>query len=176
MRGGLGAWEAILRVRKLLVPGLALALSVILVGACTDSGTEIHLIAGESSEDADAMGYAFADEDIGRGAPTITVQAGEEVTITLENVHGRYFERAGWSHDLAIVPDTDENREDPRISPEFSEKVLWEVWLGGEMGVFVDDTETVTFVPDEPGQYIYVCTIHGHIERGMLGEFIVESP
>lgn len=88
---------------------------------------------------------------------------------------GRYFESAGWSHDLAIVSDTDENRENPRIRPEFSEKVLWDVWLGGEMGVFVDDTETVTFVPDEPGQCIYVCTIHGHVERGMLGEFIVES-
>lgn len=161
---------------KLLVPGLALALLVILVGACADSGTEIHLIAGESSEDALTLGYAFADEDITRGAPTITVQAGEVVTITLENVHGRYFEGVGRSHDLAIFPDTDENRENPRMDPEFSERVSWDVWLGAEMGVFVGDTETVTFVPDEPGQYIYVCTIEGHIERGMLGEFIVESP
>lgn len=161
--------------RKLPVPGVVLVLLVMFAGACTGSSTELSLVAGESSEDADALGYAFAGEDIARGAPIITVQAGEEVTLTLENAHGQYFGGAGHSHDLAIVPATDENRENPRQGPAFSEKVLWDAWLGGEMAIFAGDTATITFIPDEPGEYIYVCTIRDHAERGMLGEFIVEG-
>lgn len=161
--------------RKHAITGIVLAVLMTLAAACTGSSTEISLVAGESSEDADALGYAFAGEDITRGAPTITVQAGQEVTLSLENAHGQYFGGAGHTHDLAIVPATAENRENPRQGTAFSEKVLWDAWLGGEMAIFAGDTATISFVPDEPGEYIYVCTIRDHAERGMLGEFIVEG-
>ncbi len=77
--------------------GAALALMVF-VGACTSSGTQISLVASESNEDPEALGYAPAGEEITEGAPTITVRAGEEVTVTLENLHGQYFEVPAATH------------------------------------------------------------------------------
>ncbi len=155
--------------------GAALALMVF-VGACTSSGTQISLVASESNEDPEALGYAFAGEEITEGAPTISVRAGEEVTITLENLHGQYFEVPAATHDLAILPATDENKETPPDAPEVADQVLWDVWFGGNgTGLFVDETQTITFVPDVPGTYIYVCAVPGHAARGMVGEFIVES-
>lgn len=103
--------------------GAALVLMV-LVGACTSSGTQISLVASESHENPEALGYAFAGEEISEGAPTITVRAGEEVTITLENLHGQYFEVPATSHDLAILPATDENRETPPKAPGVADQVL----------------------------------------------------
>ncbi|MFP3882046.1 MAG: multicopper oxidase domain-containing protein [Actinomycetota bacterium] len=152
------------------------ALLMVFVGACTSSGTQISLVASESSEDSEALGYAFAGEEVTEGAPTITVKAGEEVTITLENLHGQYFDVPAAAHDLALLPATSENRESPPGAPDVADEVLWDVWFGGSgTGLFVDETQTITFVPDAPGTYVYVCAVAGHAARGMVGEFVVES-
>jgi nitrite reductase (NO-forming) len=33
----------------------------------------------------------------------------------------------------------------------------------------------VTFTPDKPGTYYYICSVPGHVERGMWGRFVVEE-
>lgn len=43
------------------------------------------------------------------------------------------------------------------------------------MAMFAGDMETMSVVPDQPGEYNYLCTIRDHAERDMLGEFIVEG-
>lgn len=156
-------------LKKLLGVGLAL----LLVGACLSSGEEISLIAGETRNDPEAFGYALAGEEIMQGAPVLTVQAGEEVTICLENVHGRYDD-AVEAHDLAILPST---ADLPRGSDRsILDEVSWGVMIAGQGGgLLPGDSECFSFVPDDPGSYTYFCTFGGHVQQGMIGEFIVES-
>ena len=49
---------------------------------------------------------------------------------------------------------------------------------GNEGELFVgadsDDIGTITFVPLEPGEYVFYCTIGSHRQLGMEGRLIVE--
>jgi hypothetical protein len=50
---------------------------------------------------AELAGFALEGEEITSPGPTIRLQAGDEVTITLENVHGQ-FDEESISHDFVV--------------------------------------------------------------------------
>lgn len=141
-----------------------LAVLIGLLGACSGSDGELSLVADVTENDSeDKLGYAFAGEEVTGGGPTLTVQNGEEVTLTLENNHGLD------SHNLAVVPQLDDI---PTLAAlgGLEEEVLWGAAIDnlseGERG-------SVTFTPDRPGRYYYVCTLPGHAAAGMMGELVV---
>lgn len=144
---------------------ITLMLLPVLVAACGVPGAEqeFTIIGGESKEDAESGGFAFAGEDVSKGGPTIRVEAGDRVTITLENTHGQYFGER-FPHGLAIVKDKDD-----RLSWQ---KPLWDA---ATSLIAVGESDSISFTPDSPGTYYYVCRVPGHVERGMCGEFVVEN-
>jgi plastocyanin len=120
----------------------------------------LPMIAGELRDDSDAGGFALEGEELTSPGPTLRVPAGAEVTITLHNQHGA-FSGEEISHNIAIVADKDAVPH-PRFESEIDP-------------VNAGETGSVTFTAGEPGTYFYVCTLVGHVGRGMYGEFIVEG-
>lgn len=87
------------------------------------------------------------------------------MTITFDNVHGVFYGES-IDHDFAIVAGKD--NFDP-LSPDA-------LWGARTKVIYPDDApDVVTFTPDKPGTYSYVCSVPGHVERGMWGRFIVEE-
>ncbi len=75
---------------------------------------------------------------------SLTVKAGEKVKLTFQN-------SGKMQHDW-VLEDMDINTN--LVSP------------GGE--------ETVEFTINEPGEYVYYCSVPGHRALGMVGKLIVE--
>jgi FtsP/CotA-like multicopper oxidase with cupredoxin domain len=66
------------------------------------------LVTGELRREAFAQlaGFALEGGEITSPGPTIRLQAGDEVTITLENEHGQLDEES-ISHDFVVVAEQD---------------------------------------------------------------------
>ena len=89
--------------------------------------------------------------------PTITVNSGDEVTISSENM-GKSF------HSFGIVK-----------SPEDFNNVIWDSAIGSASNPLKPgESGSVTFTAGAPGTYYYICTVPGHALQGMQGQFIVE--
>lgn len=142
------------------------ALVMAACGGSDESDGEIDLIGGERSDGG--WGFAYAGEQVTPDAPTITVQAGEEVTVNFENV-GPGAPDVVTEHDVVVVPQLED------IPALAAARALHDevVWGASTPVVQVGETSTVTFVAEDPGAYYYVCTVPGHARRGMVGEFIV---
>ncbi len=88
------------------------------------------------------------------------VTAGQSIVINLEN-------RSSQAHTWALL----------------TAGTQWTTWedfdleqiLATTQGVPVDGTDTLEFIAPEPGTYQVVCTVRGHIQRGMVAEFVVEE-
>lgn len=150
--------------RLILYQAALFGVLIILLGACSGSEGELSLVANTTPTDSEQkLGYALAGQEVTGGGPTLTVQTGEEVTVTLENNHGLE------SHDFAVVPHLDDI---PTLAAlgGLEEEVLW----GASIDSLSDgESGSVTFTPDTPGSYYYVCTLPGHAAAGMMGEFVV---
>ncbi len=162
---------------------VALIAGILAISGCgaDESTAGITLVASETLAGPDTyppeIGYAFDGDDVTVDTPTITVQTGREVTLTLENRAGQYSKGPN-SHDFAVVPPLDDMYTDVDLYTDIAtgkidDKVLWGARTPR---ISADDTATITFVPDAPGTYQYICTIAGHAKRGMSGTFIVENP
>lgn len=89
--------------------------------------------------------------------PTITVNSGDEVTITAENL-GKSF------HSFGIV-----------TNPEDFGSVVWDSEIASASNPLKPgESGSVTFTAGAPGTYYYICTVPGHALQGMQGQFIVE--
>ena len=108
-------------------------------------------------------GFALEGEDITSPGPTITVRAGEPVTITFKNVHD--FPEP---HDFVIVAEMDNLAllSKPLVDPLWGAETEW---------LPFGEQQSITFTPDTPGSYFYVCTNSDHVSRGMWGSFVVEE-
>ncbi len=108
-------------------------------------------------------GFALEGEEITSPGPTITVRVGEPVTIAFKNVHD--FPEP---HDFTIVAEMD--------NLALLTKLLVDPLWGAETEWLpFGEQQTITFTPDTPGSYFYVCTNSDHVSRGMWGSFIVEE-
>ena len=93
---------------------------------------------------------------------TLTVPAGEEITLTLTN-------SGAVAHDLMIMKLGQEISSGGHVGPEEHANVFWEQELLG-----AGETVKATFTaPTEPGEYQIVCGVAGHLEAGMQGRLIV---
>ncbi|MGH2694261.1 MAG: multicopper oxidase domain-containing protein [Actinomycetota bacterium] len=134
--------------------------------------TDFVLITGELRREgfAELAGYALKGDEITSPGPTIRLRAGEEVTVTLENVHGR-FDEESIAHDFVVVAEQDELAEP-----------LWGAAIGTEdpnlrryIPLEPGARGSVTFTPDTEGSFFYICSVPGHASsHGMWGRFIVE--
>jgi uncharacterized cupredoxin-like copper-binding protein len=90
---------------------------------------------------------------------TITVQAGKEITLNIEN-------EGLVSHRFIIFKlGTDVGK---KYGPEDEENIYWFV------EVLPGSSATAKFIaPSEPGEYYVTCGINGHHEAGMVGKLIV---
>jgi FtsP/CotA-like multicopper oxidase with cupredoxin domain len=150
----------VLRLVCLLLAALPLAAC----GGGESGATELSIVGGEVKEDAEVGGFAFEGDHVVSPGPTIRVRAGQEVTITFKNVHGQYFGESFIPHNLVVAATKDQDA-----------KPLWNAAIGETDYVLVGDSGSVTFTAGAPGRYFYLCTVSGHIDRGMWGRFLVEE-
>jgi plastocyanin len=138
-------------------------------GGASGEGAEVLLVAGQPEEGYEdlepqaSIGFGLDEEDISAPGPTIRVTAGEPVTVTFENRHSRSDGRPyGEPHNFAVLADAQELFPEP-------------LWGSDTEDIETGDATTVTFTPESPGTYYYVCTFGSHRLNGMVGEFIVEG-
>ncbi|HYZ10894.1 MAG TPA: hypothetical protein VE962_03270, partial [Actinomycetota bacterium] len=105
---------------------------------------DLVLITGETRADTEIAGYAFDGDRIVSPGPNIRLRAGNPVTIVLENVHG-YVGGESISHDFAIVGERDESAEP--------------LWGAHTETLGPGDADLITFTPDAPGSYFYICSL-----------------
>jgi FtsP/CotA-like multicopper oxidase with cupredoxin domain len=160
-----------MRTRLWLTVILGAAVGIVVASCASSDSSEFTLVASGAIEDPYGMvGFALDGDDVTAMAPTLTVKAGEPLTVTLENAHGQYAP-TGDSHDFAVIPILDDI---PTLAATgaLADEVLWDSAIPK---LFTGESGEVTFTPDEPGRYVYVCTLPSHAARGMIGDFIVES-
>ncbi len=109
-------------------------------------------------------GFALEGEDITSPGPTITVRAGEPVTITFKVAD----EIVPEPHDFFIVAEKDY----PEV---LLAKLEGPLWGAGTESLSFGAQQTITFTPDTPGSYFYICSVSDHLRRGMWGSFEVEE-
>ena len=131
-----------------------LALAIFLTGCASTSqaATEITL---------EATDFAFTPA-------SITVPAGEPVTITLEN-NGKV------EHDFVVdkinVTDVVASNGRPAEHHQMGGMPDYDLHFFAKAG----ETETLQFTALEPGTYEVFCSIEGHKEAGMIGKLIVAA-
>jgi len=89
--------------------------------------------------------------------PEITVNSGDEVTVTVNNM-GKSF------HAFGVVS----NPED------FNSIVMDSAIAAASNPLKPGEGGSVTFTAGTPGTYYYICTVPGHALQGMQGSFIIE--
>jgi plastocyanin len=93
---------------------------------------------------------------------SVTVPAGAEVTLNLTN--GGALEHS-WIIMLQGKPAT------MPFDADDEPNIYWQAKLQA------DETQTLTFnAPSEPGEYELVCGVPAHLEAGMIGTLIVDTP
>ena len=154
-----------------------LAALLMITAGCSDGGTEIALVASETQADPGTapggllnMGFALPGEVVTNQGPTLTVKTGEPVTVTLENLQGQYGAPSD-SHDFAVVP-AGLDLGTMAATRTLEDEALWDSHMPK---VFAGESGEITFTPTAPGTYQYVCTIPGHPDFGMAGNFVVEQ-
>ena len=139
---------------------------LLLLSACQTSATasEFTLITGELRDNSEIAGFAFSGDEITSPGPTIRVKKGDEITITLNNQHGYAFSE-NISHNFEILPEKKTTGD-----------TLWGAIIGERFSpIPAGESGSVTFTPARPGEFFYICTVPGHLTRGMYGSFIVEE-
>jgi azurin len=119
-------------------------------------------------------------EGSGEYIPLEAIEAspGEEIRIVFTTV--TQLPAAAMSHNFTLVEmGTDVDafareslgaRDNDYISPNFEDQIIVHTSMLGS-----GETETITFtVPEEPGEYDYICTFPGHYAGGMVGKLIVQ--
>ena len=108
-----------------------------------------------------------------------TVRPGQTVELTMDNI----ADAPAMLHNILII-----DSDDDAVATEVNEAAQ-EV---GAEGDYIPDhdaviastpiadpgevTEVEFTAPDEPGEYIYICTYPGHYQAGMEGVMIVAEP
>lgn len=109
---------------------------------------------------------------------SIEASPGEELRISLRTVSN--LPPTAMSHNFVVLSqDADADQfaraslqaaDNEYISPDYEEWVIAATDMLGD-----GESDTITFtVPDEPGEYLFICTFPGHYSGGMVGTLIVE--
>lgn len=109
----------------------------------------------------------------------IEAEAGEEITIKFTTKS--QIPKTAMAHNVVVIDkdaDVDalvmasmQARGNDYIAPDYNDQIVAATALAGG-----GETVEVTFtVPQEPGQYEYVCTFPGHYQAGMKGVLTVTT-
>ncbi|MEM4311020.1 MAG: cupredoxin domain-containing protein [Nitrososphaerales archaeon] len=116
---------------------------------------EITLIGGEFD---DKYGFAFEGQALSSPGPTLKVKVGETVKINFIN-------KGQIPHTFAIVQEL-----------KFDATPLFGASIGSpSKPIFPDVESSIIFTANRAGSFSYICTVPGHLERGMLGKIIIEE-
>lgn len=139
---------------------ITLIVSLILIGAYSTSMAQRTI----EMDGTDNMKFSVTN---------IEAEAGEEITIVLTTKS--QLPKMAMAHNVVVI-DKDANldevamasmqaRDNDYIAPEFKEQIVAATGLAGG-----GETVEVTFtVPEEPGDYPYICSFPGHYQAGMKG-------
>jgi FtsP/CotA-like multicopper oxidase with cupredoxin domain len=148
--------------RKFLVLTLLFVVSLTLTLAATtqaqSSGTSITLYAGSVTSGSGPYGYGNNANNIISPGPTLNLQVGTTYTITVNNVGNNIF------HSFEIVS-----------SKAVSSSPLFGAGIDITSYISPGSSGSVTFTPDQAGNFYYVCTVPGHIDLGMWGNVVVST-
>ncbi|HNQ96148.1 MAG TPA: cupredoxin domain-containing protein [Anaerolineales bacterium] len=104
--------------------------------------------------------------DFAYSTPSITVPAGQPVTLTMHNA-------GAVEHDFVIekinVTDVQASDSGPAAHHQVGHAPEYDLHFFAKSG----ETETLEFTALEPGTYQIFCSVEGHKEAGMIGELIV---
>ncbi|MDZ7683506.1 MAG: plastocyanin/azurin family copper-binding protein [Fodinibius sp.] len=109
---------------------------------------------------------------------SIEAEAGEQITIKLTTKSE--IPKMAMAHNVVVIDkDTDVEavaqasmraRDNDYIAPEYKDQIIAATGLAGG-----GETVEVTFtVPEEPGEYPYICSFPGHFQAGMKGVLTVK--
>lgn len=140
----------------ILVTGLTLALAVTTIEAQT-SETSLTLYAGSITSGSGTYGYGNSADNIVSPGPTLNLQVGTTYTMTVNNV-------ANIPHSWEIVS-----------TKTVSDTPLFGAGIDISNYIQPMDSGSVTFTPDQAGNFYYVCTVPGHISLGMWGNVEVSA-
>lgn len=109
---------------------------------------------------------------------SIEAEAGEQITIKLTTKS--QLPKMAMAHNVVVIDkDADvgeiaqasmKARDNDYIAPEYEDQIIAATGLAGG-----DETVEVTFtVPEEPGNYEYICSFPGHFQAGMKGILTVK--
>ncbi len=104
-----------------------------------------------------SFGFGDPKTSVGSPGPEIHVQEGEVVKVTFRNI-GQI------PHSFKIVKEK-----------KWDAPTLFGAFIGdATRPLSANQAGTTTFKADKTGTYYYICTVPGHVERGMFGTIVVE--
>jgi nitrite reductase (NO-forming) len=111
---------------------------------------EITLYAGETAKN---FSFGLTPDNLTSPGPTLRFKVGDVVQIRLVNV-GKLH------HDFAITD-----------APKQNATVLFNARINV---ISPGENSSVIFVPNQAGEYYYICQVPGHVNLGMWGRVIIE--
>ncbi|HUF52762.1 MAG TPA: cupredoxin domain-containing protein [Dehalococcoidia bacterium] len=163
-----------MKLRFLLTALVAVLAVVALAAACGDDDDEgdVDEPTAEASDGAEVQELTITPSDELVFEPDeLTVQAGQSVELTVDNSDNTAL------HDWTITEIAVHGVDMHGASEDMGHMEDMEGHEGGDpdLHIAVDGggTATITFIPTEPGEYEYHCTVLGHAEAGMVGTLVV---
>ncbi len=144
-------------ITLILVIGLISTLTVSTTKAQT-SGTSITLYAGSVTSGSGTYGYGTSASKITSPGPTLNLVEGTTYTITVDNV------ATDMTHSFEIVS-----------SKAISSSPLFEAGIDITSFIPAGGSGSVTFTPNQTGNFYYVCTVPAHISLGMWGNVVIST-
>jgi uncharacterized cupredoxin-like copper-binding protein len=142
--------------KRSLILLIALTLLALTLAACGGSG-------GDESQSGTTELNVSVEDEFNFDPNTLSAKAGQEVALTFENTgtldHAFVILKEGV--DLEHAAEEDEE--------ELHEELILEIH---EIAAGENATETFT-APSEPGDYVFLCTVPGHAEAGLVGTLTV---
>ncbi len=148
--------KRVLIIAVILVVAVAV-LAFLLLKPPGEETVEITLYAGEINNST-VYAYGFSRGNLTSPGPTLKVKVGSVVKLTLINV--------GALPHVFVVHDRLE--ENPNIKPLFENAQAGSVLNP----VMPGESLSTVFKITKPGKFYYLCTIPGHVKRGMYGTLI----
>ena len=117
------------------------------------TGTPLTLYAGETGTAAYGFGNT-ADTITSNPAPTITLKQGTSYTMTVHNV-------GTMPHAWEIT------------TQQTGGSVLFGAQIASTSYIAPGSSGSVTFTPNQAGNFYYICPVPGHVALGMWGNVVV---
>ncbi len=119
--------------------------------------TGVEVVSAKDGDDGPSPNITITANKLKFKPDTVTVSAGEKVTIKMDN-------KGYVSHSFDIL------KPDAPLTASDSD-----AYLHRTHSVQSDSYIVTTFSIDEPGQYKFVCDVATHVKAGMKGTLIVTA-